>query len=391
MADKLNNEAIIPDKPKFKENLSQERGRLIKILGDTLRKQGISENELPRQQLDRNILLVIARGIGQYFWFCYWAEDKGGYDAFDQDDFEALRKCNEDTPDEEVSHVINLPYEKNLYSEKVDFKWIIGTNYTQAAVERFIVSRLLERLGLLESNDGTHLAVQKQRLQTLLEKYEITSPDKLEQMTELDLLNEFVIPLFQSLGWSVERPATFQKSVGVSDLTLLSENKDIRIPVEVKRLRQSLNSAVEQIIYYADPDGEWAIATNFEMIQVLDTQIRQIVWTLQDPKIYLVSSDLQALTPDGVRSGSLRRVAELARTPQQLTGDEVQQSQDGTETHTASHVIDAVLSDENQQLQTGQETLNIATRALSDAALTDDTDYLGFNDYADAIADFIRT
>ena len=91
-------------------------------------------------------------------------------------------------------------------------------------------------------------------------------------MSEKDVANLYVQPLFKALGWDVWVPPGMSESISdLFDLELAY--RELRIPVEVKKFRDTLST------YSGRDANPWGILTNFETI---------LIWDISDPNPNLV-------------------------------------------------------------------------------------------------------
>lgn len=109
----------------------------------------------------------------------------------------------------------------------------------------------------------------------LVLKYNELSPDKLTQMSESDLSESYIQPLFEALGWSVEVPISVTEGrFALLDFEL--EYKGLRLPVEVKGLGNPLELHLGSLRQWRG-GSSWGILTNFEIIQIWDLDRERLV------------------------------------------------------------------------------------------------------------------
>src|SRR3989344_1915503 len=120
----------------------------------------------------------------------------------------------------------------------------------------------------------------KTKIQELIEKYEAAKrAGSIKKYTEEETKKDFILPLFEALGWDVHRKREVSaeehiKSSGRVDYGFYLDNR-IQFYLEAKPLKAELNKEeyARQAIRYAWNKGvTWAVLTDFENIKVFNTQ-----------------------------------------------------------------------------------------------------------------------
>jgi hypothetical protein len=100
----------------------------------------------------------------------------------------------------------------------------------------------------------------------LVHKYGDLSPDEREKLSEVELSDFFIQPMFQALGWDVWVPPA--RGSRLIDLEL--QYKDITAAVKVKKLFDPKSLRASELTGQWVGGWDWAILTNFEIIRILD-------------------------------------------------------------------------------------------------------------------------
>jgi len=133
------------------------------------------------------------------------------------------------------------------------------------------------------------------RIFKLLGEYQEIAAEKRTQIRDAELERSFLVPLFQALGWSVTTIAGFKKENSLFDLELESlldlelEYRDLRIPVEVKKVGEPLRIENSGVLRIWRGEARWSILTNFQRIQI---------WNIEEAKLILETSP-SAYVSDG--------------------------------------------------------------------------------------------
>jgi hypothetical protein len=114
----------------------------------------------------------------------------------------------------------------------------------------------------------------------LVQEYESFPPNKRDQMAGSEVLDLFVRPMFQALGWSIEADGSgpaLKSAFPVRLSELVLSYHDVRVSVEVKRFGDALfpGFADEFFLLVLDAGTPWGILTNFDQIAI---------WDCRDPK-----------------------------------------------------------------------------------------------------------
>ncbi|MCD4685485.1 MAG: N-6 DNA methylase [Anaerolineae bacterium] len=182
----------------------------------------------------------------------------------------------------------------------------------------------------------------KVALKKLIDKYHALDPARRDEMTETDVVHQFITPLLGDvLGWPVGDPERYQferrTEVGRPDITLTLDNSE-RVFVEAKRfgvLKELAEARTEvtgvlrptqlalpgmamdrtaeeqQAINYAfSTGGTWAILTNFERLRLFNARRDWLVFSFEKPDAYKTDFDLLwQLTYPNMLKGSLDRLS----------------------------------------------------------------------------------
>lgn len=163
----------------------------------------------------------------------------------------------------------------------------------------------------------------RSRIEQLVKDYHALSPEKRSEMSEADVVQHFVTPLLDALGWPVHDPNRFLKElstvVGKPDITLVPERGGT-IFVEAKRFhkikelqeaRKTIAGTItpgqlalpgmaadrtqeeQQAITYAFANnGTWAILANFEKLRLFNARRDWLVLSFERPGAFLDDFDL---------------------------------------------------------------------------------------------------
>src|SRR3989344_8128496 len=120
----------------------------------------------------------------------------------------------------------------------------------------------------------------KAKIVKLVEKYEaVQRSEKTRSYTEEETKKDFILPLFEALGWSIydKKEVSAEehiKSSGRVDYGFYF-NERIKFYLEAKPLKADLNREdyANQAVRYAWNKGAtWAVLTDFESIKVFNAQ-----------------------------------------------------------------------------------------------------------------------
>ncbi|WP_420645518.1 Eco57I restriction-modification methylase domain-containing protein [Candidatus Leptofilum sp.] len=181
----------------------------------------------------------------------------------------------------------------------------------------------------------------RQQIEQLIKQYEAISKAERPNLTEANVLHQFIDPLLQALGWPINDPARckyeLNTQVGRPDVVLLPESGG-NVYVEAKRfgiidkLAQSRNRLEgivtpgqlslpgmaadrtpeeQQAINYAFSNGgTWAILTNFERLRLFNARRDWLVLSFEEPSAFLDEFDqLWQLSYDSIRNGRLDQLS----------------------------------------------------------------------------------
>ncbi|GAG25903.1 unnamed protein product, partial [marine sediment metagenome] len=140
------------------------------------------------------------------------------------------------------------------------------------------------------------------RIYDLVQKYDDLPPDERMQMSESHLIESYVQPMFETLGWSVEREG-HNIAIGerVFRIDLVLVHHGLRVPVEVKKpIGHQASETDDSLRAYASvSDMSWGILTGFENIHL---------WDFRDPNhpsLYVETSPWHYLTDEREEHGLL--------------------------------------------------------------------------------------
>ena len=134
----------------------------------------------------------------------------------------------------------------------------------------------------------------KNKIQGLVKKYEyIKNSGKLKSYTEEEVKKDFILPLFESLGWDI-----YNKKEVSAEETISSERVDygfylddrIKFYLEAKKFNVDIHEekfANQAIKYSFNKGATWAILTNFETIILFNAQY--IEGKLLDKRFFEIS------------------------------------------------------------------------------------------------------
>lgn len=196
------------------------------------------------------------------------------------------------------------------------------------------------------TNEGLPVQIQKeqarQTIQSLITEYRRLRREEkgyFERMSETDVINKFVTPLFEALGWPTRGSAYRQEvhtTVGRPDIRAEYAANEY-IYVEAKRFgvigelsRTTLSGVLtpgqmmlpgmatdrtkeeQQAINYAFANnGSWAILTNFERFRLFNARRDWLVFSIENPDGYL-EADFEyvwQLAWHNIQNGSLERLS----------------------------------------------------------------------------------
>lgn len=133
----------------------------------------------------------------------------------------------------------------------------------------------------------------KQKIQQLIEKYQKLSEREIKSFTEEETKKDFILPLFEALGWGVydrkEVSAEEAQSGGRVDYGFYLSSR-LKFFLEAKSFKADLNSedfAKQAIRYSWNRGADWAILTDFEGLKVFYAQAPSKY--LQDKKYFELS------------------------------------------------------------------------------------------------------
>lgn len=246
------------------------------------------------------------------------------------------------------------------------------------------------------------------RVYELTQKYDQIPPDKRTQMNEIEVADQFIWPMFEALGWSVMGEES-ERSRASGKVDLILEYQNLRVPVEVRKFGASFDTYTNKHI------SPLEILTNFETIYIYDFR------KADRPQVIVDSSPWSYIADDSEEDDFLaaRVFYERLVQPEQNTpSSEISPSNseqpydiqpEPQQVELSSLELKSTVEDINnvsasdrvnlaEQVQveveppgraTVQERLQIAIRALADRP--SEVDLLGFEDYAQALADFIKS
>ena len=181
----------------------------------------------------------------------------------------------------------------------------------------------------------------RQQIEALIQKYKAIPAAERPNLTEANVLHQFIKPLLEALGWPMTDPHRckyeLNTQVGRPDVVLLPEAGG-NVYVEAKRfgiidkLAQSKNrlegivtpgqlslpgmaadrtSEEQQAINYAFSNGgTWAILTNFERLRLFNARRDWLVLSFEEPSAYLDEFDqLWQLSYDSIINGRLDQLS----------------------------------------------------------------------------------
>ena len=118
------------------------------------------------------------------------------------------------------------------------------------------------------------------RIRYLIDEYIELPASKREQMPEDALIDSYIWPVFEALGWSVKGPGYFEAPQGgVFRPDLVLEYRSLHIPVEVVKFGDSLRTEVDsQVLRLARAMGSsWGISTNLDNIRIWDVDRQNLI------------------------------------------------------------------------------------------------------------------
>ena len=123
----------------------------------------------------------------------------------------------------------------------------------------------------------------KREIQELVDKYErIVSSGEIKDYSEEDTKNDFILPLFEILGWDtknrISKEVKLEKKVSNGRVDFAFKADGItRFFVEAKKFRENIEDRkwADQAINYSYLKGiTWAILTNFKKLKVYNAEAR---------------------------------------------------------------------------------------------------------------------
>ncbi len=163
----------------------------------------------------------------------------------------------------------------------------------------------------------------KQKIQELVDKYdEVVKTGELKKYTEEETKKDFILPLFEILGWDVFNKKEVSaeegiKSAGRVDYGFYIDSKP-KFYLECKALKADLHDvkfAKQSISYSWNKGVTWAVLTDFESIKVFNTQ--NISETLAGKMLFEIPykefvdrlDQLQLLSKDSFEKGLINEYA----------------------------------------------------------------------------------
>ncbi|MEJ2150647.1 MAG: hypothetical protein P8Z40_14375, partial [Chloroflexota bacterium] len=179
-------------------------------------------------------------------------------------------------------------------------------------------------------------------IQHLIERYHDMTDDERSQITEASVVQQFIEPLLEALGWPLREPKRYKKELstaaGRPDLTLEPESggtifleaKRFGAIQELKEARTTISGIVtpgqlalpgmatdrtaqeQQAINYAfENNATWAILTNFEKLRLFNARRDWLVLSFERPNAYLEDFDtLWQLSYEDILNGELDRLSD---------------------------------------------------------------------------------
>src|SRR3990167_2437145 len=136
--------------------------------------------------------------------------------------------------------------------------------------------------------------VAQEKIRALVEKYnEVKAAGKLKSYTEEETKKEFILPLFEALGWEVHKKEEVSAEEKISssfvDYGFYSDGR-VKFYLEAKKLGADLHKeefANQAIRYSWNKGATWAVLTDFESIKVFNAQV--IDGSLSDKLFFEIS------------------------------------------------------------------------------------------------------
>ena len=242
-------------------------------------------------------------------------------------------------------------------------------------------------------------------LKLFIKFYELPKTD-LIQLTESKLTSDYIATFFKMVGWRVIEGPTLYSSNNSSryQADLLLEYQDLALPVEVKRKLDSKRRDVVPVLNRITQKGfnlfDWVVLTDFETIWIVDVEQKKVILESgpmayindPDPIHDLLAASIFYVTIAKPSLGSHKRNSVVLHpSPAKATGQMHAQLDDLTLSAkgTVSPGRSQQKGKEAEVIPHKKERLEISSRALSDAYTLDDQ--LGFDDYAQALVDFITS
>ncbi len=174
-------------------------------------------------------------------------------------------------------------------------------------------------------SEGAERERQKEELKKLVKKYrelfDKKRPYGLKKISEADVRQKFIDPLFKILGWDTENLDDYNLEMyvrpGFADITLMIDGQPVAF-VEAKRFqiipwvdRKTIDWIEEerQVMNYAasiNPPVKWAILTNFERLRVFNALNGNLIMAFEDVGEYEKRFDeLLYLSKESFESGRI--------------------------------------------------------------------------------------
>lgn len=164
----------------------------------------------------------------------------------------------------------------------------------------------------------------KKQIEKLIKKYESLSPAQLRKYNESMTCKDFILPLFEILGWDVYNRKSYNEVTSETQVSgkrvdyAFHSGGIIKFFVEAKKINVDLREEKwgEQAIYYAwHKSVPWTILTDFESIKVFNAEWDEVVversLIFEIPhKDYLTDDRLWYLTKESFEKVELDKYAE---------------------------------------------------------------------------------
>jgi hypothetical protein len=138
------------------------------------------------------------------------------------------------------------------------------------------------------------------RVRKLVEEYDRLTADEIGRMSEADLTDTYLQPLFEALGWSVRKGEPLNAVRGfegsrVYIVDLLLSYRDLRVLAEAKKPGEPLGEQADDQLfrYLYQTRNSWGFLTNFETIRILDLKDvnRSTLLLETGPRLYVTDDD----------------------------------------------------------------------------------------------------